>query len=49
VATGAVLGSALGVAMPLLLHGHIHEQEQPGAVTLQVTGGPGGAVISGRF
>jgi len=47
VATGALLGSAFGVAVPLLLHGRV--SEMPGAVSLNVSGGPGGAVLSGRF
>jgi membrane-associated phospholipid phosphatase len=47
VATGALLGSAFGVAVPLLLHGRV--SESPGAVSLRVSGGPGGAVVSGRF
>lgn len=47
VATGAVLGSAFGVAVPLLLHGRV--DEKPGAVSLQVSGGLRGAVVSGRF
>ncbi len=47
VATGALLGTAFGVAVPLLLHGRVNET--PGAVSLSVTGGPGGAVLSGRF
>jgi membrane-associated phospholipid phosphatase len=47
VATGALLGSAFGVAMPLLLHGRV--SETPGAVSLRISGGPGGVVVSGRF
>ncbi|HYH99279.1 phosphatase PAP2 family protein [Hyalangium sp.] len=47
VATGALLGSAFGVAVPLLLHGRT--PESPGAVSLNVTGGPHGAVFAGRF
>lgn len=47
VATGALLGSAFGVAVPLLLHGRV--DETPGAFSLHVTGGPRGAVISGTF
>ncbi|WP_224245878.1 phosphatase PAP2 family protein [Hyalangium gracile] len=47
VATGAVLGTAFGLAVPLLLHGRV--DEAPGAVSLRVSGGPRGAVISGRF
>jgi len=47
VATGALLGSAFGVAVPLLLHGRVNEA--PGAVSLNVSGGPRGAVFSGRF
>ena len=47
VAVGAVVGSAFGVAVPLLLHGR--KNEPPGSVSLNVTGGPRSAVISGRF
>jgi membrane-associated phospholipid phosphatase len=47
VGTGALLGSAFGVAVPLLLHGRVNET--PGAVSLSVSGGPGGVVLSGRF
>jgi membrane-associated phospholipid phosphatase len=47
VATGALLGSAFGVAVPLLLHGRVNQA--PGAVSLNVSGGPRGAVFSGRF
>jgi membrane-associated phospholipid phosphatase len=47
VGTGALLGSAFGVAVPLLLHGRVNET--PGSVSLNVTGGPRGAVLSGRF
>ncbi len=47
VATGAVLGSAFGVAVPLLLHGRMNESSSP--LSLQVSGGPRGAVFSGRF
>jgi membrane-associated phospholipid phosphatase len=47
VATGAVLGTAFGLAVPLLLHKR--ENEPSGALSLQVSGGPGGAVFSGRF
>jgi hypothetical protein len=51
VAVGAVLGSAFGVAVPLLLHGRVLETqgETPGAVSIQMSGGPGSVVISGRF
>jgi membrane-associated phospholipid phosphatase len=47
VATGALLGSAFGVAVPLLLHGRVNKAS--GALSLQVTGAPHGAAISGRF
>jgi membrane-associated phospholipid phosphatase len=47
VGIGALVGSAFGVAVPLLLHGRV--AETPGAFSLNVTGGPGGAVLSGRF
>ena len=47
VATGALLGSAFGVAVPLLLHGRASAAQGP--VSLNVSGGPRGAVISGRF
>jgi hypothetical protein len=49
VATGAVLGSAFGVAVPLLLHGRVSEASGPSALSLHVTGGPRGAVLTGRF
>lgn len=47
VATGAVLGSAFGVAVPLLLHGRLNESSS--ALSLRVSGGPRGAALSGRF
>jgi membrane-associated phospholipid phosphatase len=47
VGTGALLGSAFGVAVPLLLHGRVNETTS--AVSLSVSGGPGGVVVSGRF
>lgn len=47
VGMGALMGSAFGVAVPLLLHGRVNEM--PGAVSLRVSGGPGGVVLSGRF
>jgi membrane-associated phospholipid phosphatase len=47
VSMGALLGSAFGVAVPLLLHGRVNET--PGSFSLNVSGGPGGAVLSGRF
>ncbi|WP_224367348.1 phosphatase PAP2 family protein [Hyalangium versicolor] len=47
VATGAVLGSAFGVAVPLLLHKRVNDA--PSAVSLRVSAGLGGAVFSGRF
>jgi hypothetical protein len=47
VLVGAVVGSAFGVAVPLLLHGRVNEA--PGATALRVTGGPRGAIITGRF
>jgi membrane-associated phospholipid phosphatase len=47
VAVGAVVGSAFGVAVPLLMHGRVNER--PDATAFRVTGGPRGAVISGRF
>lgn len=50
VATGALLGSAFGVAVPLLLHGREPQAAPaPGAVSLNVSGGPGSVVVSGRF
>ncbi|KFE64596.1 phosphatase PAP2 family protein [Hyalangium minutum] len=48
VATGALLGSAFGVAVPLLLHGR-EPQASPGAASVSVSGGPGSVVLSGRF
>jgi len=47
VGVGALMGSAFGVAVPLLLHGRVNEK--PGAVSLSVSGGLGGAVLSGTF
>jgi membrane-associated phospholipid phosphatase len=47
VGVGALLGTAFGVAVPLLLHGRVNEA--PGAFSLNVSGGPRGAVLSGRF
>jgi membrane-associated phospholipid phosphatase len=47
VATGALLGSAFGVAVPLLMHGRV--DKTPGAASLNVSGGPGSVVLSGRF
>lgn len=47
VSTGALLGSVFGVAVPLLLHGRVSETR--GALSLSVSGGPGGAMLSGRF
>jgi membrane-associated phospholipid phosphatase len=47
VMTGALLGSAFGVALPLLLHGRVNER--PDTVSLRVSGGPSGAVLTGRF
>ena len=47
VGMGALVGSAFGVAVPLLLHGRV--DETPGTLSLNVTGGPGGVVLSGRF
>jgi membrane-associated phospholipid phosphatase len=47
VALGAVVGSAFGVAVPLLLHGRVNERTDP--VAFRVSGGPRGAVIAGRF
>ncbi|MDC0714999.1 phosphatase PAP2 family protein [Stigmatella sp. ncwal1] len=47
VALGAALGTASGVAVPLLLHGRTRPDAE--ALSLQVTGGPGGAALSGRF
>jgi len=35
------------VAVPLLLHGRVNESSS--ALSLQVSGGPRGAVFSGRF
>jgi membrane-associated phospholipid phosphatase len=47
VAVGAVVGTAFGLAVPLLLHGRVNER--PEAMAFRVTGGPRGAVIAGRF
>lgn len=47
VAVGAVVGSAFGVAVPMLLHGRVRERPDP--MALRVSGGPRSAVISGRF
>jgi membrane-associated phospholipid phosphatase len=47
VAVGAVVGSAFGVAVPLLLHGRV--SERPDAVSLRVSGGPRSAVITGAL
>jgi membrane-associated phospholipid phosphatase len=47
VTTGALIGSAFGVAVPLLLHGRVNEG--PDGVALRVSGGPGGAALTGRF
>jgi membrane-associated phospholipid phosphatase len=47
VAVGAVLGSAFGVAVPRLLHNRTNAS--PGSLSLQVSGSPRGAVVSGRF
>lgn len=46
VLVGAVAGSAVGVAVPLLLHGR---KQTPGGVSLRVTVAPGGAALMGRF
>ncbi|MBN1209576.1 MAG: phosphatase PAP2 family protein [Myxococcaceae bacterium] len=48
VATGALMGSAFGVALPLLLHGRVDAQ-QPGTTSLRVSGGPHTLVLSGSF
>jgi membrane-associated phospholipid phosphatase len=47
VAVGAVMGSAFGVAVPLLLHGRVNESSS--ALSLHVSGGPRGAVFTGHF
>jgi membrane-associated phospholipid phosphatase len=47
VAVGAVLGTASGLAVPLLLHGR--KPPASGGLSLQVTAGPGGAALAGRF
>lgn len=47
VAVGAVMGSAFGVAVPMLLHGRMNESSS--ALSLQVSGGPRGAVFTGHF
>ncbi len=47
VGMGALMGSAFGVAVPLLLHGRV--KETPGGVSLNVTGNQGGVMLSGRF
>ena len=47
VAVGAVVGSAFGVAVPLLLHGRVNER--PDAATVRMSGGLRSAVITGRF
>lgn len=46
VIVGAVVGSALGVAVPLLLHGR---RPSPGEPSLSVTVAPGGAALVGCF
>ncbi|MDY7225264.1 phosphatase PAP2 family protein [Hyalangium rubrum] len=48
VATGAVMGTAFGLAVPLLLHGR-REDPRPQETTLRVSAGPRGAVLMGRF
>lgn len=47
VAVGAALGTASGIALPWLLHGRT--RPAPSSLSLQVTGGPRGAALSGRF
>ncbi len=47
VAVGAVVGTAFGVAVPLLMHGRVNER--PDTTALRVTGGARSAVITGRF
>jgi membrane-associated phospholipid phosphatase len=52
VLTGALAGSVFGVGLPLLLHGRQQQQTQPQRATdvsMRVSGGLGGVMISGRF
>jgi membrane-associated phospholipid phosphatase len=52
VLTGALAGSLFGVGLPLLLHGRESQEAQPQRatdVTMRVSGGLGGVVVSGRF
>ncbi|PTL81745.1 phosphatase PAP2 family protein [Vitiosangium sp. GDMCC 1.1324] len=46
VLVGSLAGSALGVAVPLVLHGR---KPSPEGVSLRVTMAPGGAALVGRF
>jgi membrane-associated phospholipid phosphatase len=47
VAVGAALGTASGLAVPLLLHGRTAPASE--GLSLQVTAGPRGAAVAGRF
>ncbi|WP_093517747.1 phosphatase PAP2 family protein [Stigmatella erecta] len=47
VAVGAALGTASGLAVPLLLHGRTSPASE--GLSLQVTAGPRGAAVAGRF
>jgi membrane-associated phospholipid phosphatase len=52
VLVGALAGSAFGVGVPLLLHGRQQETTQPQRATdvsMRVSGGIGGVMLSGRF
>jgi len=52
VLVGAAAGSVFGVGLPLLLHGRQQQQTQPQRATdvsMRVSGGLGGVMISGRF
>lgn len=50
VLVGAAAGSLFGVGLPLLLHGRQEEEQPQGArMTMNVSGGLGGVMFSGRF
>jgi membrane-associated phospholipid phosphatase len=49
VATGALMGTAFGLAVPLLLHGRVDEQPPSDTASIRVTGGPRSLMLTGSF